>query len=71
MTRGETTDTWRNVFYGEISSSLGFLYDMKGGKRKELVTTIDFDFSQVIFGPYVFAKATSTTYILLMLSSIH
>ena len=27
-----------------------------------VTTTIDFDFSQVIFGPYVFAKATSTTY---------
>ena len=37
-----------------------------------VTTTIDFDFSQVIFGPYVFAKATSTIYkALLMLSSIH
>ena len=52
---GEKCRGEKRLILGEMSYILGFFYRMKGGKRKDLVTTIDFDFSQVIFGPYVFA----------------
>ena len=52
------------------SNRLSYLRTKKARERERweetqmrtylVMTTIDFDFSQVIFGPYVFAKATTT-----------